>query len=81
MALEVRTRQDFPREWAATQNNLGFALQELGAREGNLARLEAAVEAYKMALEVRHARRFSERMGSDPEQSGLRASGTGEARG
>ena len=35
-----------------TQNNLGVALQELGKREGNPARLEAAVDAFQKALEV-----------------------------
>ena len=48
-----------------TQNNLGNALQELGEREGNPARLEAAVEAYKLALEVLHTKIFRN-TGQDP---------------
>jgi tetratricopeptide (TPR) repeat protein len=42
-----------PLDWAATQNNLGFALQTLGARESGTARLEDAVAAYRLALEER----------------------------
>ena len=34
-----------------TQNNLGNALQTLGARESGTARLEQAVEAFRAALE------------------------------
>ena len=43
-------------EWESgtmTQNNLGAALQALGARESGTARLEEAVAAYRMALEER----------------------------
>jgi hypothetical protein len=39
-ALEERTRARVPLDWAATQNNLGNALQALGARESGTARLE-----------------------------------------
>jgi predicted HTH domain antitoxin len=35
-----------------TQNNLGTALWRLGEREGGTERLEAAVAAYREALEV-----------------------------
>jgi hypothetical protein len=31
-ALEVFTKADLPQSWAATQNNLGTALKELGTR-------------------------------------------------
>jgi hypothetical protein len=40
-----------PLDWAGTQNNLGSALQTLGARESGTTRLEEAVKAYKAALE------------------------------
>ena len=40
-----------PLQWAATQNNLGTALQSLGKRESGTARLEEAVTAYQAALE------------------------------
>ena len=33
-ALEVRTREQLPQDWAMTQNNLGIALQEQGIRTG-----------------------------------------------
>ena len=50
-ALEERTRERVPLEWARTQNNLGFALWTLGERESGTARLEEAVAAYRAALE------------------------------
>ncbi len=52
-ALEVWTRERVPLDWATTQNNLGNALQTLGAREDGTQRLEQAVAAYRAALEVR----------------------------
>ena len=52
-ALEERTRERVPLDWAATQNNLGTALQTLGERESGTARLEEAVVAYRAALEER----------------------------
>ena len=39
-ALEERTRERVPFDWAATQNNLGCALSMLGARESGTERLE-----------------------------------------
>jgi hypothetical protein len=42
-----------PLQWAMTQNNLGAALQTLGARENGTARLEEAVAAYRDALKER----------------------------
>ncbi len=50
-ALEKRTRDKVPLDWAMTQNNLGNALANLGQRETGTARLEQAVTAYKAALE------------------------------
>jgi tetratricopeptide (TPR) repeat protein len=55
-ALEVYTREQLPQDWAATQNNLGAALQEQGIRTGGEAGprlLGEAVTAYRHALEVR----------------------------
>ena len=49
-ALKERTRERVPLDWAMTQNNLGSALQILGARESGTARLEEAVGAYREAL-------------------------------
>ena len=50
-ALEERTRERVPLDWASTQNNLGNALARLGERESGTARLEDAVKAYRSALE------------------------------
>ena len=52
-ALEERTRERVPLDWATTQNNLGNALARLGERESGTARLEEAVKAYRAALEER----------------------------
>ena len=55
-ALEVHTKADLPQAWAATQNNLGVALWDLGTRssggEEGRKLLEGAVAAYRSALEV-----------------------------
>ena len=55
-ALEVRTREQLPQQWAATQNNLGNTLKNIGIRTGGeegQALLAQAVAAYRAALEVR----------------------------
>jgi len=46
LALEERTRERAPLDWARTQNNLGPALAALGKRESRTARLEEAIAAY-----------------------------------
>ena len=54
-ALEVYTKADLPQDWARTQNNLGFALWDLGTRSGGEEGgklLEQAVAAYQSALAV-----------------------------
>ena len=51
-ALEERTRERVPLDWAATQNNLGDALWSLGQRESGTARLEEAVAAWDACLTV-----------------------------
>ncbi|MCU4653835.1 tetratricopeptide repeat protein [Roseibacterium sp. SDUM158016] len=50
-ALEERTRDRVPLDWATTQMNLGTALQTLGQRETGTERLEQAVAACEAALE------------------------------
>ena len=50
-ALEERTRERLPLDWAMTQNNLGNALSTLGGRESGTERLLEAVAAFKLALE------------------------------
>ena len=52
-ALEERTRERVPLDWAGTQSNLGNALQILGEREGETTRLEEAVTVFRAALEER----------------------------
>ena len=51
MALEERTRERVPWDWAGTQNNLAIALSILGVREAGTTRLEEAVTAYRAALQ------------------------------
>jgi hypothetical protein len=54
-ALEVRTREALPQNWAATQANLSYALRGLGERQvgaEGVRSLSAAVEACRDALEV-----------------------------
>lgn len=51
LALEERTRERVPLDWAATQNNLGNALANLGKRESGTTRLQESVAAYRLALE------------------------------
>ncbi len=50
-ALEERTRERVPLDWAMTQYNLGTALLLLGERGDNEALLRRAVAAYEAALE------------------------------
>jgi tetratricopeptide (TPR) repeat protein len=52
-ALQLRSRQEVPLDWAGIQNNLGNEFAILGARESGTARLEEAVAAYRAALEER----------------------------
>jgi tetratricopeptide (TPR) repeat protein len=51
-ALQERTRERAPLDWAATQNNLGITLAGLGERESGTARLEEAVIAWEACLTV-----------------------------
>ena len=48
--LAIWTRDEFPLQWAMTQNNLGTALGQLGEWETGTARLEEAVAAFRAAL-------------------------------
>ncbi|MEM6897668.1 MAG: hypothetical protein AAF576_09805, partial [Pseudomonadota bacterium] len=54
-ALEIRTEQDRPVQWATTQNNKGTALRDQGIRTEGVraaALLAEAVEAYDASLQV-----------------------------
>ena len=52
-ALQERTRDRVPLDWATTQTNFGSALARLGERECGTAYLEEAAAAYRAALEER----------------------------
>ena len=52
-ALEERTQERVPLDWAMTQNNLGNALRGLGLMRGSEALIEEAIAAYRAALEER----------------------------
>jgi hypothetical protein len=59
--LEVRTREQLPQDWAATQNNLGVALRDQAARtEGakGAELLAQAVSAFRSCLEIYTAEIF-----------------------
>ncbi|MCB2012565.1 MAG: tetratricopeptide repeat protein [Geminicoccaceae bacterium] len=51
LALEERTRERAPLDWAMTQNNLGSTLATLGLRESGTQSLTNAVNALRLALE------------------------------
>ncbi|WP_287267312.1 tetratricopeptide repeat protein [Moorena sp. SIO3A2] len=51
MALEVRTREAFPIDWAMTQNNLGNAYLER-ITDQKAQNLEDAIACYQLALSV-----------------------------
>ncbi|NEO81492.1 tetratricopeptide repeat protein, partial [Moorena sp. SIO4G3] len=63
LALKVRTKKDFPEEWASTQNNLGLAYRNR-IRWDRAWNLEKAIEAYKLALEVYTKKDFPEEWAS-----------------
>ena len=51
-ALRVRSREETPHLWAASQNNLGSALFLLGRLTEDSEYLEGAAEAFGKALEI-----------------------------
>ena len=51
-ALQEKTRERVPLQWAMTQNNLGTALTSLGERESGTAHLAEAVTAFGEALAI-----------------------------
>ncbi|MEG4200522.1 CHAT domain-containing tetratricopeptide repeat protein [Microcoleus sp. Pol12A5] len=58
-ALEVRTRKDYPEDWAMTQNNLAAAYSDRieGVRAANI---ELAIACYTAALEVYKCENYPE---------------------
>lgn len=57
-ALEVRTRDHWPLEWAATRMEVGQTLSDLGI-QGGIRPLEEAVEAYNSVLKERTRHRVT----------------------
>lgn len=53
LVLQQRPREQVPLDWAATQTNLGIALEKLGERDGDPGHLKEAVALFRAALEVR----------------------------
>jgi hypothetical protein len=69
LALQERTRERVPLDWAMTQNNLGLALAKLGERTHDRAKLEEARKVVNAAFEVfmhagqeHHRRYFEDRL-------------------
>jgi hypothetical protein len=52
LALQERTRERVPLQWATTQTNLGTAFLRLGERTHDRAKLEEARKAVNAAFEV-----------------------------
>ena len=55
--MAVRTREAFPQDWAATQNNLGNAYHDR-IQSSRTENLEAAIKAFEAALTVRTREAF-----------------------
>lgn len=54
-ALEERTRERVPLDWATTQNNLGNAFAKAGELDSGTERLDEAVAAYGVGAEGKDA--------------------------
>jgi tetratricopeptide (TPR) repeat protein len=52
-ALQERTRERVPMDWAVTQSNLGNVLSALGQQQGDAGLLQQSVDAYRSALQER----------------------------
>ena len=75
-------RSSDPRQWATTQDNLGFAFWALGQRLGGpegLRRLSEAVEAYRQALTVHTRDDLPQDWATTQNNLGTRAPGPGRA--
>ena len=67
-ALEERTRERVPLDWAATQMTSATRSRRWGSARGGRARLKEAVIAFRAALEERHARAGAAGRGLFPQQ-------------
>jgi tetratricopeptide (TPR) repeat protein len=63
LALQVYNREDFPQNWASTQNNLGAAYSDR-IRGERVENLEKAITAYELALQVRTREDFPQEWAS-----------------
>ena len=70
ITLTIYTRQDFPIDWAMTQNNLGIAYSDriLGNKATNL---EGAIAAYNAALQVSTRQDFPQSWATTQNNLGL----------
>jgi tetratricopeptide (TPR) repeat protein len=59
-SLKVRTLEDFPMDYATTQNNLGNAYQTLAEVEDKAGNCKKAIQAFKEALSVYTKEEFPE---------------------
>ena len=77
-ALQERTRERVPLDWATTQNNLGIALRMLGERESGTARLEEG-QCLSGCAAGADPRARAVGLGHDADQLRLRAPEAGRA--
>jgi hypothetical protein len=57
LAVGAISREDRPLDWASAQSALGYALEELGTMESDIATLERALMAHNWSLEERTSER------------------------
>jgi tetratricopeptide (TPR) repeat protein len=70
-ALEERTRERSPLDWALTQNNLGTTLARLGEWQGSAGGLKEAIATFRAALEERTCERVPVDWAQTQENLGL----------
>ncbi|MBR8839186.1 MAG: CHAT domain-containing protein [Stigonema ocellatum SAG 48.90 = DSM 106950] len=76
LALQVRTRERFPIDWAMTQNNLGNAyLRRIWGKSSQ--NLEEAIICYQLALQVRTRETFPQNHAETQYHLGLAYQGIG----
>jgi len=56
--LKIRTEEQFPIDYATTQNNLGIAYRKLAEVEDKAQNCKKAIEAYQNALKIRTLEQF-----------------------
>ena len=67
----MRTLDEFPMHYAATQNNLGVAFRTLAEEEGKALNSNNAIKAYENALQVYTYRNFPVQFASTQNNIGL----------